>query len=73
VQVAAFRVLREAEIKARELESKGFEPRIEMPQTSDDYYRLRIGRFATRTEAADVASRLKGNGFDTMIIETKGN
>ena len=73
VQVAAFRVRREAEIKAKELEAKGFEYRIETPQTSDDYYRIRVGNFATRAEAATMANRLKGSGFDTMITQNKGN
>jgi cell division protein FtsN len=73
VQVAAFRARREAEIKARELEDRGFEPRIELPLFADDWYRLKVGNFATRAEAASMVSRLKSNGFDTMITENKGN
>ena len=73
VQVAAFRARREAEIKARELEAKGFEPRIEPPPTPGDYYRLKVGNFNTRSAAAEMAERLKKSGFDTMISESKGN
>jgi len=73
VQVAAFRARREAEVKAKELEAKGFKYRIELPQTFDDYYRLRVGGFATRAEAAEMAGRLKKSGFEAIIIETKGN
>jgi len=73
VQVAAFRARREAEIKAGELEAKGFDARIESPPTPGDYYRLKVGSFATRAAAAEMAERLKQNGFDTMISETKGN
>ena len=73
VQVAAFRARREAEIKARELEAKGFEYRIELPPTPGDYYRIKVGNFATRAAAGEMAKRLKENGFDTMITQNKGN
>ena len=71
VQVAAFRARREVEIKARELEAKGFEPRIEPPQTPGDYYRLKVGSFATRAEASEMAKQLVEKGFETMISEIK--
>jgi len=71
VQVAAFRARREVEIKARELEAKGFEPRIEPPQTPGDYYRLKVGSLATRAEAAELAKQLVEKGFETMITEIK--
>ena len=71
VQVAAFRARREVEIKARELEVKGFEPRIEPPQTPGDYYRLKVGSFATRAEASELAKQLVEKGFETMITEIK--
>ena len=73
VQVAAFRARRDAEIKAKELEDKGFSPRIEMPYTDGDYYRLKVGNFATRAEAGDMATQLRRSGFETMISENKGN
>jgi len=73
VQVAAFRARREAETKAQELEAKGFESRIELPQTENDYYRIRVGHFATRAEAAEMVKQLKGSGFETMVTESKGN
>ena len=67
VQVAAFRARGQAEETAKEVKSKGFEPRIEQPQKSGDYYRIKIGSFATRAEAVDLANRLQKNGFETMI------
>lgn len=73
VQVAAFRTLRDTGITTKRLEDRGFEYRIELPQTADDYYRLRIGIFATRAEANEMADRLKENGFETMIAIIKGN
>ena len=73
VQVAAFRARREAETKVRELEAKGFESNIELPQAADDYYRIRVGRFASLSEATEMAGRLKKSGFETMIAVIKGN
>ena len=73
VQVAAFRARGDAEATSMELEAKGFDSRIEPPQTSNDYYRIRVGRFATREEANEMANRLRRSGFETMISEIKGN
>lgn len=70
VQVAAFRARREAEIKGRELDAKGFKYVIE-PPSADDFYRVKVGSFATRAEAGEMANRLKKSGFDTMIRENK--
>ena len=73
VQVAAFRARSQAENKAMELEAKGFEYRIESPQTANDYYRVKVGRFASRAQADEMANRLRRSGFETMISENKGN
>ncbi|MDR1727371.1 MAG: SPOR domain-containing protein [Acidobacteriota bacterium] len=71
VQVAAFHARRETELKAKELKEAGFEPRIEVPHPPDDWYRLKIGKFATRAEANEMASRVKGRGFDAIVKENK--
>lgn len=71
VQVAAFRNIGQVEEKEVELKAKGFESWIEYPQTPGDYYRVRVGRFETRAEAGRMQTRLKENGFDTMIAEVK--
>ena len=67
VQVAAFHARREAELKAREIKAKGFDPRIEVPSSSDGWYRIKIGRFDTRAEANAMLSQIKASGFDAMI------
>ena len=72
VQVAAFRVRSQAEAAVTELAAKGFDSRIE-PPTSDDYYRIKVGNFATRAEANDMTNRLQKSGFKTLITENKGN
>jgi cell division protein FtsN len=73
VQVAAFRAWSQVEVKVKELEVKGFESNVELPQASDDYYRIRVGSFDTRAEAAEMAKRLKEYGFETMIAQIKTN
>jgi cell division protein FtsN len=67
VQVGAFRVRREVEIKAKELRSKDYDSRIESPQTPDQLYLLKIGRFNSRAEAIAMQLRLKKSGFTSFI------
>ena len=67
VQVAAFHARREAELKAREVKAKGFDPRIEVPSSPEGWYRIKVGRFDTRAEANAVVSQIKASGFDAMI------
>ena len=67
VQVGAFRQRQQAEVKAKELKSKGFDCRIDVPQSSQDLYLLKVGRFKSRTEAADMRLRLEKNGFNAFI------
>jgi len=72
VQVAAFRVRSQAETTVMELAAKGFDSRIE-PPTSDDYYRIKVGNFATRAEANGMMNRLQKSGFKPIITENKRN
>ncbi len=67
VQVGAFRQRQQAEVKAKELRAKGFECRIEPPQSSDGLYLLKVGRFKSRSEAAATQLRLKKSGFSSFI------
>jgi cell division protein FtsN len=67
VQVGAFRQRQQVESKAKLLKSKGFDCRIEVPQSSEDLYLLKVGRFKSRAEAADMQLRLKKNGFGSFI------
>jgi cell division protein FtsN len=67
VQVGAFRVRREVENKAKELRAKGFTGRIEVPQSPKDLYRLKVGKFNSRAEAAAMQIRLKKSGISSIV------
>lgn len=67
VQVGAFVKQEEAEIRARELRSKGFEYRIEPPVPPNQFYFVKVGRFGTRAEAVAMQIRLKESGFSCFI------
>ena len=67
VQVGAFRQRQQAEVKEKELRSKGFDCRIEVPQSSEDLYLLKVGRFKSRADAAAMQLRLKKSGFNSFI------
>ena len=67
VQVGAFVKQEEAETRARELRSKGFENRIEPPVPPSQFYFVKVGRFDTRAEAVATQIRLKENGFSCFI------
>jgi cell division protein FtsN len=67
VQVGAFRQRQQAEVKAQLLQSKGFEGRIEPPDSPEGLYLLKVGRFKSRAEAIAVQLRLKKNGFSSFI------
>jgi len=67
VQVGAFRQRKEAETKAEELKSKGYQFILEDPVTPGDLYLLKVGKFDSRAEAAVMQLRLKKDGFATFI------
>ncbi len=67
VQVGAFRQRQQVEVKAQLLRSKGFDCRIEVPQSSEDLYLLKVGQFKSRAEAVEVQLRLKKNGIGSFI------
>jgi cell division protein FtsN len=59
VQIGAFRVRHEAESKAKMLRAKGYECRVEEPQSPEDLYLLKVGKYKSRAEAAAMQIRLK--------------
>lgn len=67
VQVAAFATQAEAERLRVRLVALGYDARVvlELP------YRVRVGRFATRQSAVDVAARLKRQRFEAIIVEAE--
>jgi len=67
VQVGAFRQRQQVEVKAQLLRSKGFDCRIEVPQSSEDLYLLKVGQFKTRAEAVEMQLRLKKSGIGSFI------
>ena len=69
VQVGAFRVRREVETKAKELRAKGFSSRIEVPQSSDGLYLLKVGKFSSRADAAAMQLRLKKSGIAESFVK----
>jgi cell division protein FtsN len=69
VQIGAFRQRKELEIRAQMLKSKGYDYRIESPQSPGQLYLLKVGKFASRAEAVAMQIRLKKSGF-TSIIKT---
>jgi cell division protein FtsN len=67
VQVGAFRQKRELDTRARMLREKGYECRIEAPNSPDDLYLLKVGTFHSRAEAVAMQLRLRQSGFPCFI------
>jgi len=70
VQVAASREKQDAEKLVRELRSRGFDVFVVTPRFSDakdNLYRVQVGPFATREEAARVRDRVAKEGFKPFI------
>jgi len=67
VQVGAFREKKEAERKAAMLAEKGYDYAIDAPKPGQEYYLLKVGRFATRADAVAMQLKLKQDGFATLI------
>jgi len=70
VQVGSFNSRRNADKLVQRLSRQGFEARVEMPAGDKDrLYRVKIGKFASRTEAEATAARLKKMKYGTKICE----
>jgi cell division protein FtsN len=67
VQVGAFKARREVEIKAKALRAEGFDCRIEVPDSPEGLYHLKVGKFSSRADATAVQLKLKKSGFNTFI------
>ncbi len=67
VQVGAFRQKKQVDAKAEILRSKGFDCRIEPPESEEGLYLLKVGRFKSRAEAVAMQLRLKKSGFSSFI------
>jgi cell division protein FtsN len=67
VQVGAFRQKHELDSRARMLRGKGFEYRIEPPNSPDDLYLLKVGIFHSRADAVAMQLRLRKSGFPCFI------
>jgi cell division septation protein DedD len=67
-QVAAFRTQREAEALAQRLVTRGYAARA---VDGGALWRVRIGRYATRDEAAAAVRRLKAQRMDAIVVEAE--
>ncbi len=67
VQVAAYGVRGDASRLAARLLARGYETRITVAKP----YRVRIGRFTNRAEAADVVAKLKTEKTAAIIVEAE--
>jgi cell division protein FtsN len=67
VQVGAFKDKSMLDAKAQMLRQKGFKVRIEPPQTSGDFYLLKIGKYRARAEAEAMQERLKKIGISSFV------
>lgn len=67
VQVGAFRQREQVDAKAQLLRSKGFDCRVEPPESPEGLFLLKIGKFKSRADAVAMQLRLKKSGFNSFI------
>jgi cell division protein FtsN len=67
VQIAAYAARADAERLRRRLLALGYDARVVLEAP----YRVRVGHFATRQSAMDVAARLKRQRFDAIVVEVE--
>ncbi|MEA3244709.1 MAG: SPOR domain-containing protein [Gemmatimonadota bacterium] len=67
VQVAAYGTRSEADRLRARLVALGYEARVAL----ESPYRVRVGRFAARQSAADVATKLKRQRFTAIVVEAE--
>lgn len=68
VQLGAFKTRDAAAALQEAAESAGTPVRIEVPDSSNDWYRVRSGRFPTRGQAEEAARRLTERGFEAIVV-----
>lgn len=69
VQVGAFGAAGAADAVRRRLEEAGFTAYV-VSGTGDELHRVRTGRFAHLTSAARFADRVRGSGFEAVVVLT---
>jgi cell division protein FtsN len=67
VQVGAFRLRKEADVKAKDLRAKGYDSSVETPQAPDQLFLLLVGRFDSRADAVAMQLKLKKDGFSSFV------
>ncbi len=70
LQVAAYKSRPDAELLVKKLVSRGLDARVAATKT---LYRVRIGRYQTRSAAAAAAEQLKIKKIDTIVIEAEAD
>jgi len=68
VQVAAFNARSEATSLASRLKERGFDVRVVGQQAP---FRVRVGRYATRSEAAAALARMRASGVSGIVVEAE--
>lgn len=69
VEAGRSAVLDEAIDIARELQKKGFTPKIASETAGATLYLVRVGQFASRGEASKRAKELRAKGFPALIVK----
>jgi cell division septation protein DedD len=69
VEAGRSAVLDEAIDIARELQKKGFTPKIASETAGPTLYLVRVGQFASRGEASKRAKELREKGFPALIVK----
>lgn len=68
LQVAAYKTKREADVLARRLRTRGFDSRVTHDGT---WYRVRIGRYASRADADKARERAKAHNVVAQVVEAE--
>ena len=68
VQLGAFREQGAAAAVRQRVEATGLTARIEGPDGSSDWYRVRSGHFTSKEQAEDVARGLTERGFEAIVV-----
>ncbi len=69
VQIGSFRNEDNAAALVADLKNKGYDVYIISPkEKGDNFYRVRVGRFSTKSEAQFTEDKLKKEGFPTKIL-----
>jgi cell division protein FtsN len=71
LQVASLKDKLKADEMARILENKGYDAYVIATRVTDKetFHRVRVGHFADRDDAMKMASRLKGDAFESLLIQ----